>query len=512
MENEKNNEELELVTNEELESVTNEELESVTNEELENNDEFNINSLFDKISDDSKEENTTENTNLDDTVEIHYNKNLEPHSTSEIELAEIKERAEKMKEDTEISEEPEEPVINKPVKEKKPFNKKIVLIIIGVLVLIGLVVGLILLFNNKTVSKKPEEIKTKAECEKYKYHWWEAKKACYDIPKPEKIDNEEECKEFGYNWWYKQKVCSSEKAKLSIIDEKSKTRPFAVMINNHNQARPYHSSLDKANIVYEIIVEGGITRLMAVFKDKDLERIGSVRSSRHYFLDYALENDAIYVHFGWSPQAEADMSSLGVNNVNGLYDNGFYRDLELPVDYEHTAQISTEAIKSVANYRKYRMDYKSDNVLDEQVLKYSVDKIDLSGHDDSIVANNITIPYSSYMTSSYTYDKDNEYYLRFANGAPHTDYLSKEQYHFKNIIVINVRNYSIDNYGRQGLDNIGNGTGYFITNGYARPITWEKSSRSAKTVYKYLDGEEIVVNDDNTFIQIQPISMSTEIS
>ena len=75
-----------------------------------------------------------------------------------------------------------------------------------------------------------------------------------------------------------------------------------------------------------------------------------------------------------------------------------------------------------------------------------------------------------------------------------------------------VGNHSMDDYGRQEIDDVGSGEGYYITNGYARPITWEKSSRQAKTVYKYKDGEEVIVNDDNTFIQVQPIGNETKIS
>ena len=68
-----------------------------------------------------------------------------------------------------------------------------------------------------------------------------------------------------------------------------------------------------------------------------------------------------------------------------------------------------------------------------------------------------------------------------------------------------IKNYSYDSYGRQKLENIGEGEGYFITDGYAVPITWEKSSRSSQTIYKYKSsGKEIKVNDGNTYIQIQP--------
>lgn len=86
-------------------------------------------------------------------------------------------------------------------------------------------------------------------------------------------------------------------------------RPIAVMIDNNVNAWP-HSGIDKAYVVYEIIVEGGETRLMAIFKGQKIDMIGPIRSSRHYFLDYALENDAMYVHFGWSPQAKAQISNL----------------------------------------------------------------------------------------------------------------------------------------------------------------------------------------------------------
>lgn len=113
----------------------------------------------------------------------------------------------------------------------------------------------------------------------------------------------------------KEKV---EMKKLKIVDQDSKTRPYAVMINNHAKARINHAGLDDAYIVYEAIAEGGLTRLMAIFKDKDTDRIGSVRSSRPYFLDYALENDAIYVHFGGSSQALSDIKTLDIDNIDGM--------------------------------------------------------------------------------------------------------------------------------------------------------------------------------------------------
>jgi hypothetical protein len=298
-----------------------------------------------------------------------------------------------------------------------------------------------------------------------------------------------------------------ERPKLKIIDESSNSRSIAVMINNHNYARDNHAGLQDAYVVYEMIVEGGITRLMAIFKDQTTEKIGSVRSSRHNFLDYAIEYDAIYVHYGWSELAKNDISTFQIDNINGLYDSSaFFRDNSLSVPWEHRAFTSMEQIKASALKKNYSLTSSK-----KIPLKYSVYSVNLEKNDDAIVADKITLEYSSYMTTSYEYDSSNKVYKRYANSKPHTDAITKEQYTFKNIIVMKVENNTIDSYGRQNLETTGTGDGYFITNGYARKITWTKESRTSTTEYKYLDGSDVILNDGNTFIQIQPISKETKI-
>lgn len=299
------------------------------------------------------------------------------------------------------------------------------------------------------------------------------------------------------------------KKEISIVDLSSNSRPIAVMINNHDTARPYHSGLSDAYLVYEIIAEGGYTRYMALFKDKTTERIGSVRSSRHYFLDYVLENDAIYVHWGWSPQAESDISLYSISNINGLVYDGkyFYRDHTLGIPLEHTGFTNMTLIKNAVSRLKYRT-----TTNQSLLLSYSFDSLDYSFLPDTLVANQVTIPYSSIVTTSYFYDAEKKVYLRYVNKEPHVDYVTKEQYTVKNIILYQVSNYSIDGYGRQNLDNIGKGTGYYISEGKAIPITFEKTSRDAKTIYRLLDGTILQVNDGNTFIQIQPTTKEYTIS
>ena len=304
----------------------------------------------------------------------------------------------------------------------------------------------------------------------------------------------------------KEKVTEEPIKKLKIVDEDSKTRPVAVMINNNHVAWP-HAGLNDAYLAYEILAEGGITRIMALFKDKDTEIIGSVRSARPYYLDYALENDAIYVHYGWSDKAKSDISSLGVDNINGLTASDvFWRDTSLNKATEHTVFTSMKKINEYSKEHGYDRDTNKD-----LLLNYSVDEIDLSKREDAIKADTVFMKYSYYTTTSYEYDSDKKVYKRYMSDTPHMDAVTDEQYTFKNIIITPIETHTYDSYGRLELDNIGSGEGYFITLGYAIPITWSKDSRSSQTVYKNMDGEEIKVNDGNTFIQITPPSEEVKI-
>ena len=307
---------------------------------------------------------------------------------------------------------------------------------------------------------------------------------------------------------------SEEKVKdepqVKIVNVNSKTRPYAVMINNNHAAWP-QCGLKDAYIVYEIIAEGGITRMMALYKDTYPEKIGSIRSARHYFIDYADENDAIFIHWGGSPQAYNRINS-GVDDLDGIALEGsiFFRDKTLRRDYEHTGFVDLSKAKEYAENKGYTRDTNKD-----LLLNYSVEELDLSNNEEVKIANEVTLKYSYYHTTSYEYDEENKVYKRYMSDKANIDLETDEQYTAKNIIVYKVGNYTIndgENKGRQELNNIGNGSGYYITNGYSIPITWEKTSHSGQTVYKDKNGEKLVVNDGNTFIQICPTDADISIT
>ena len=306
---------------------------------------------------------------------------------------------------------------------------------------------------------------------------------------------------------------SGEENKEQVAVEEEKTvqifsgndRPIAVMIDNHSDAWP-QAGLNQAYMVYEIIVEGGETRLMALFKGADLEKIGPVRSARHYFIDYAMENDAIYVHFGQSPQAQSDIKKYSIDDINGIAEDGttFWRvkDKYAP----HNAVTSTEKLLESAKSKNYRT-----TSTEESVWNYVVDEVNL---EEGLAADTITIPHSDLQTVTYEYDKENKVYVRYARGEEQTDWDTDEPVTTKNIIITFCNNYTLsdsENKGRQGLRNIGTFDGYYITNGRAIQIQCIKNARDEKTIYQDMNGKEIQVNDGNTFVNICPTSADVEI-
>lgn len=304
----------------------------------------------------------------------------------------------------------------------------------------------------------------------------------------------------------KQEVAVEEETIIEeVVEEKQvqifkgNDRPIAIMIDNHSDAWP-QAGLQKAYMVYEIVVEGGETRLMALFKGADVEKIGPVRSARHYFLDYAMENDAIYTHFGESPQADSDIRKYSIHEIDGIAEDGTTFTRVKDKASPHNAVTSIAKLKKSAENKKYRI-----TSSEASVLNYVTEEVNL---DDGQEAVAVTIPHSQKQIVKYEYDEQNKVYKRLARGKQQTDWDTKEPVTTKNIIITFCENYTLadkENKGRQGLKNIGTFDGYYITNGKAIKIKCIKNAREEKTIYQDLQGNVINVNDGNTFVNICPI-------
>ena len=308
-----------------------------------------------------------------------------------------------------------------------------------------------------------------------------------------------------------QEEPKEEKKEINIF--KGNDRPIAFMIDNNVKAQP-QSSLNKAYLVYEIIVEGGETRLMALFKGVDVSTedvvVGPIRSARHYFVDYALENDAIYAHLGQSPQAESYITNFNVSDINGqIYDTGKARtDTSLywrvsNKSAPHNAYTSIKSILEICDKKNYSKTSKKDSV-----LNYVADEVKLDDEENVREASVVNIPYDKNHVVQYNYNSQLGIYTRYSKGTKQTDEVTGEDVTTKNIIISFIKNTTIDDgegKGRQDLDNFTSADGYYITNGKAIKIKCKKNAVGVQTKYVDMDGNEIEVNDGNTWINICPI-------
>lgn len=289
-----------------------------------------------------------------------------------------------------------------------------------------------------------------------------------------------------------------------VPEKVAKRRPYAMMINNIEYAAQFQSGLSQASIVYEAKVEGGITRLMAIFEDVDAKKIGSARSARHYYVSVASEYDAIFVHFGHTKFATAKIEKLNVDNISGLSGIGgkvFYRDNN--ISPPHNAFTSTDGLNAGRKILKYKKNYHKD--FNNQHYQFYPEDTDLTSDK---VANKVTVKLSGYTSPYFLYDEGTKMYYRYQYGKAHMDANNKTQLSFKNLIIQYVDDEPIvpghpKDYRTINFEDA-KGKGMYITNGKAMKITWEK--HESKGFMKYYDesGNELVVNPGKTYIALFP--------
>ena len=203
-----------------------------------------------------------------------------------------------------------------------------------------------------------------------------------------------------------------EEKKLTIIDEESKSRPYAIIINNLPSAMKVQAGLDQAYMIYEFPIEGGYSRSLALFKDKTTNKIGTIRSARQNYIDYALENDAIFVHWGGNHPAYDVIKETKVTDIDAQSSSKpFFRDNPEKLATEHTGYTSLEKLIDYAtNTKKYRLttDVKSP-------LKYTTDVVDLSKASDAKEAKTVELNYSGSYKLKYVYDENTGRYQRYSS-------------------------------------------------------------------------------------------------
>lgn len=276
---------------------------------------------------------------------------------------------------------------------------------------------------------------------------------------------------------------------------KAGRRPVAVMMSNDKAALPQYG-INRAGVVYEAPVEGGMNRFMAILEDyDDLDRIGSVRSCRTYYTYFAREFDAIYAHFGQSTFAKPYLKNLdNINGVEGVGDIAFYRskDKKKP----HNAYTSYSSLQKAINSLGYSQEYDETYEGHYQFAK---------GHEvqlkNSIDAYQV---YPGYSMNKpwFVYHEDDGLYYRFQYGASHEG--DEGQIAVKNLILqyCPMAHYATTEY--LDINVRANENGYYITNGKAIPIHWRKDGEFGVTHYYDSEDNEIILNQGKTWVCIIP--------
>lgn len=288
---------------------------------------------------------------------------------------------------------------------------------------------------------------------------------------------------------------------LWVDEEIGKKRPYAYQFSNFKTVRNQWG-IGQADIVYECLVEGGITRLLGIGENYSGDRIGSTRSSRHYFASIADEYDAIYIHYGKTKYAKKKLKDLGIDNLDGETGIGttvFYRDNSLKAP--HNAFASLEGILKGIEKKGYETLYEANY---EPHFSFYETDTDLSG---GSTANKVTVHFtpSSYNKPYFEYNKTDKLYYRYQFNEAHKDSLTGEQLSFKNLIIQFVKEWDIDKNGYQDMELAdASGKGYYISNGTMVEITWKKKEATGWMRYYNKDGEELTINPGKTYIALFP--------
>lgn len=325
----------------------------------------------------------------------------------------------------------------------------------------------------------------------------------------------------------KTEVCPLNGQKYSVQQKQwwEKHRPLGVMIENSKDARP-QSGISYADVVYEALAEGGITRTMNVFYCQDAGIVGPVRSARTYFLDYISEyaNYPLYAHVGGAntpgpADALGQIDDYGWQSYNDLnqFSIGFptyWRDYERlghEVATEHTMYSSTEKLWKVGETRGLT------NV-DKKGNKWDADFVPYKFKEDASVAQrpasqSISFSFSENFAGDYSvqwdYDKATNTYLRTNGGAKHIDKDTGKQLAAKDIVIL-FETERRANDGYEGnlhelFGTKGTGKALIFMDGKEVQGTWSKKTRTSRTVLKDSTGKEVPFNPGLIWFEILPI-------
>ncbi|MCM3570218.1 DUF3048 domain-containing protein [Neobacillus mesonae] len=277
-------------------------------------------------------------------------------------------------------------------------------------------------------------------------------------------------------------------------------RAVAVMINNHPKARP-QSGLTKADVVYEILAEGDITRFLAVFQSERPKNIGPVRSARDYYIELAKGLNALYIAHGYSPEAKKMLNSNYIDNLNGMVYDGTLFKRSKTRKAPHNSYITYNNILKGAKQKKYTMKSLPPSF---QFLTNEESKNITGNEADSV---NITYSKGGISDSSFIYDSKLGKFKRYSGGKQTVDLNTNDPVLVDNVLIIEAVHRFIDSYGRRDIDLTSGGKGYLIQKGKLMKVDWENRDG---LIIPVKNGQEIGMVPGKTWVNVVPTKPGLE--
>ncbi|MFD1037104.1 DUF3048 domain-containing protein [Virgibacillus byunsanensis] len=277
-------------------------------------------------------------------------------------------------------------------------------------------------------------------------------------------------------------------------------RIVSIMVNNHQKARP-QTGLSQADIVFEILAEGKITRLLAMFQSESPEVVGPVRSAREYYFDLAERYNALYIYHGAAGFIDDMIVNRGIHFLNGaIYDNdGNLFKRESFRRAPHNSYLQFGAVYDVAETKGYNVtqSYEPLPFLNEEELG------EIPGED----AGHVEIVYSDNPTTmnivEFDYDKTNEKYTRYSDGEKTVELNTEEPIQVDNVFIVEATHQVVDDAGRRAIDLETGGEAYLIQNGKVQQLQWENQDGK---IIPVRDGQPVGFAPGKTWVNVMPSS------
>ena len=291
---------------------------------------------------------------------------------------------------------------------------------------------------------------------------------------------------------------------LKVYTDVRNVRPIALFYDNVSAAAP-QSGISKADILIEVMVEGGISRLIAITNDygADTDVFGPIRSARHYMVELSSAFGALMVGAGYSDQGYAAIKNNGLNYINGVHDRyagtWFFRDPERVNNfgYTHSLMITAKGIGKMAQINGFPTTLTT--------IPQNFNYVE-EGKDVALgggLSTHIIMSYSSYQQVQFIYSSSTGTYYRYQFGdKAHLDAENGQQLNFNNIFVLFTQSQKIagDSEGRLDVETTGSGTGYYITGGRYAEIKWYRNTDTGAFIFTTPEGLILTVERGTSFI------------